>query len=132
MGPSIYSQTILINGLARLQEHGRQHGNVDEAKLDRARAQLEHDSVVALGHASQPLGRARSEQLMRKPSAMRQGSKRNGDGRANIGQTAPRRNGSRRGSSSARCGKTVAGEYEPEPKHAAATTHRLSEERCSH
>lgn len=56
--------TDLINVLATLQECSRQDGSIYETKLDRARGQLEHDSVVGLRDASQPFQRARSEQLV--------------------------------------------------------------------
>lgn len=60
---NLKTDSDLIDALARLQEYGRQDGDVYETQLDRTRAQLEHDRVIALRDASQPFRRIRSEQL---------------------------------------------------------------------
>ena len=66
----------LINVFSTLQECRRENGDVHETELDRARGQLEHDSVIGLRDANQPFRRAGSEQLARTSEILREKKKR--------------------------------------------------------
>lgn len=87
----------LINVFSTLQECRRENGDVHETELDRARGQLEHDSVIGLRDANQPFRRAGSEQLARTSEILREKKKERQDGRARIGREVPRNNRSHHG-----------------------------------